>query len=377
MLHIITGPPCSGKSTYVREHAQPGDVRVDFDLIAQALGADVAHGSDGAIRDCAFKARNAVVRHLLEHADEVEAYIIHSDPADWQVEEYEKVGAEFVDLDTDLETCLERAEQDERPDGEADAIRDWFARHEKGNNMPKYKMAAGEASMPADGIVEGYASTFDREPDSYGDVIAPGAFADTLARWRETGKPIPLLYGHSTEDPEYNIGKVVEAYEDERGLFVRCEFDADNPKAQYVRKLVQQGRLYQFSFAYQVLDAGTVELESGIEAYELRKLDLFEVSLVQIPANQHAEVTEVKSGQPEVKAGRRNSKADEDELRRILDMANQIETIVQSLIGDEQDEPDPEPENKPEEPEEAKGEDSTAKAALAQLKDEADRLLRQ
>ena len=241
--------------------------------------------------------------------------------------------------------------------------------------MPKYKMAAGEASMPADGIVEGYASTFDREPDSYGDVIAPGAFADTLARWRETGKPIPLLYGHSTEDPEYNIGKVVEAYEDERGLFVRAEFDADNPKAQYVRKLVKEGRLYQFSFAYQVLDAGTVELEGGLEAYELRKLDIFEVSLVQIPANQHAEVVEVKAATPEVKSGRRNSKADEDELRRVLDMANQIETIVQSLIGDEQDEPEPEPEDKPEEPEGAKGEDSTAKAALAQLKDEADRLL--
>lgn len=240
--------------------------------------------------------------------------------------------------------------------------------------MPKYKMAAGEASMPADGIVEGYASTFDREPDSYGDVIAPGAFTDSLARWRESGKPIPLLYGHSTEDPEYNIGKVVEAYEDERGLFVRAEFDADNPKAQYVRKLVMEGRLYQFSFAYQVLDAGTVELESGIEAYELRKLDLFEVSLVQIPANQHAEVTEVKEGMPEVKLGRRNSKADEDELRRILDLANNIAATVQSLIGDEQDEPD-QPEDKPEEPEEAKGEDSTAKAALDALKDEAIDLL--
>ena len=254
--------------------------------------------------------------------------------------------------------------------------------------MPKYKMAAGAADMPADGIVEGYASTFDREPDSYGDVVAKGAFEDSLARWRESGKPIPLLYGHSTDDPEYNIGKVVDAYEDERGLFVRAEFDADNPKAQYVRKLVKEGRLYQFSFAYQVLDAGTVELEGGLEAYELRKLDIFEVSLVQIPANQHAEVTEVKSDPkcigevyvdivPRIKSGRRNSKADEDELRRVLDMATQIETIVQSLIGDEQDEPEPEPEDKPEEPEEAKGEDSTAKDALAQLKDEADRLLRQ
>ena len=243
--------------------------------------------------------------------------------------------------------------------------------------MPKYKSAEVGVQMPSDGIVEGYASTFDREPDSYGDVIAKGAFARTLSEWSQKGQPIPLLYGHNTDDPELNIGRVTEAYEDERGLHVRAEFDADNPKAQYVRKLVKEGRLYQFSFAYQVLDAGTVELDSGIEAYELRKLDIFEVSLVQIPANQHAEVVEVKAATSEVKSGRRNSKADEDELRRVLDMATQIETIVQSLIGDEQDEPEPEPEDKPEEPEEAKGEDSTAKAALAQLKDEADRLLRQ
>lgn len=240
--------------------------------------------------------------------------------------------------------------------------------------MPKYKMAAGAAEMPADGIVEGYAATFDRIPDSYGDVIKAGAFADTLKAWEESGKPIPLLYGHSTEDPEYNIGKVVEAHEDERGLFVRCEFDADNEKAQYVRKLVQEGRLYQFSFAYQVIDAGTVELEGGGEAYELRKLDLFEVSVVQVPANQRAVVTGVKSAPVEVKAGRRNSKADEDELRRILDLANTIAASVQSLIGDEQDEPD-QPEDKPEEPEGAKGEDSTAKAALTALKDEAIALL--
>lgn len=377
MLHIITGAPCSGKSTYVREHAKAGDVRVDFDVIAQALGSDVDHQAEGAVRECAFKARSAAINYLIEHADECEGWIIHSDPADWQREAYEKVGAEFIDLDVDMQTCLDRAVEDERPEGEADAIRDWFARHEKGTKMPMYKMASGEAAMPADGIVEGYASTFDREPDSYGDVVAKGAFEDSLARWRESGKPIPLLYGHSTDDPEYNIGKVIDAYEDERGLFVRAEFDADNPKAQYVRKLVKEGRLYQFSFAYQVLDAGTVELDSGLEAYELRKLDIFEVSLVQIPANQHAEVVEVKAATPEVKSGRRNSKADEDELRRVLDMANQIETIVQSLIGDEQDEPEPEPEDKPEEPEGAKGEDSTAKAALAQLKDEADRLLRQ
>ena len=65
--------------------------------------------------------------------------------------------------------------------------------------MTKTKAAPGAASMPAEGTVEGYAATFDRIPDAYGDVIKQGAFADTLKAWEESGKPIPLLYGHNTD----------------------------------------------------------------------------------------------------------------------------------------------------------------------------------
>ena len=226
--------------------------------------------------------------------------------------------------------------------------------------MAKFKSADFAAQMPADGTVEGYAATFDREPDSYGDVIAKGAFARTLTEWSQKEQPIPLLYGHNTEDPEMNIGKVTEAYEDERGLHVRAEFDADNPKAQYVRKLAKEGRLYQFSFAYSVRDAMETELDGGMRAYELRDLDLYEVSLVQIPANQHAVVTGIKSG-------RRNSKADADELRQIRALASQITQAINGLLADEDDadEPDggPEPEANAEEPTTANAEEQAAKDA--------------
>ncbi len=151
-------------------------------------------------------------------------------------------------------------------------------------------------NMTSGGTVAGYASTFDREPDSYGDVVKRGAFARTLAEWRRKGKPIPLLYGHNTDDPKHNIGHVVNAYEDTRGLFIEAEFDPDNELAQYARRLAQQGRVYQFSFAFSVRDQGAVTLADGTRANELRDLDLFEVSLTQIPANQHAVVTSVKSG---------------------------------------------------------------------------------
>ena len=196
------------------------------------------------------------------------------------------------------------------------------------------------------GTVTGYASTFDREPDCYGDVVAPGAFADTLKRWEslnEQGKYIPLLYGHNAQDPEYNIGRVIKAEEDERGLLVTAEFDKDNEKAQYVRKLVKEGRVYQFSFAFDVMEAGETTLENGVKANELRKLELFEVSIVQIPANQHATVEEIKDGAAQSKdnpnadgekAGRRNSKSDEDQLRKALGLLSEATEILNGLLAD-------------------------------------------
>lgn len=327
-LHIITGAPCSGKSTYVREHAKAGEVRVDFDALAQAFGSATPHGSTGDVRSVTFVARKAAIRWLLDN-DEAgkDAYIIHSSPSAEQMEAYKAAGAEFVALDTDLETCLARAEADNRPEGEADKIRAWFEGQKAAQGV---RTKAADLAMVADGIVEGYAATFDREPDSYGDVIARGAFSRTLSEWREKmgrGLFIPLLYGHATNDPEYNIGRVLDFKEDERGLWVRAEFDADNETAQKVRRLVAQGRLYQFSFAYSVRDAKVVDID-GFEANELRDLDLYEVSLVQIPANQHAEVTGIKSG-------RRNSAKDADALREIAEHARAIDSAIAELLEEQ------------------------------------------
>src|SRR5690606_1992710 len=87
---------------------------------------------------------------------------------------------------------------------------------------------------PDDGLAEGqfsaYASIFGNK-DSYGDVVLPGAFADDLKEWEESGNPIPLLFGHNMSDPDFNLGHVVQAVEDEKGLLVTAQLDLENPKA--------------------------------------------------------------------------------------------------------------------------------------------------
>lgn len=172
-----------------------------------------------------------------------------------------------------------------------------------------FELKAGE-----NGIVEGYASTWTKTPDSYGDIVIKGAFTETLKKRKATGHPFPLCFNH---DFGQIIGAVFEAEEDDYGLKISASF-LNTPAAQEKRELVKEGIVWQFSFAYSVLGAEQpTEEEKRQGIYQkLTKLDLYEVSLVPVPANQTAIVTEVKNDEDvEVKAGKRNSAKDEALIR--------------------------------------------------------------
>lgn len=220
------------------------------------------------------------------------------------------------------------------------------------------------------GSIEGYASTFVREPDSYGDVVKAGAFSRTLKEWEKSGRPIPFLWAHSMNDLSAFIGSA-KANEDSYGLHFVAEFDG-TPEAQRVRELYKDGRLSKFSFAYDVLEAGEITLEDGRKAHELRDLTIYEISAVTVPANDTAEVIEVKGREsvgsfffkwgetyeitPEgiydsdgilvygydkmpdparIKAGRRNSKADEDAIRQAISLLQGVLDADESDDGED------------------------------------------
>jgi len=146
------------------------------------------------------------------------------------------------------------------------------------------------------GTFVGYASTWTREPDSYGDVVAKGAFKDTLADWEKRGAPIPCLWGHRMDEPECFIGAVTAAEEDDHGLKVSVTLDLDNPKAAQTHRLMKASMVTQMSFAFDILDSGTVQVEDGVKARELRKVTLYEVSVVPVGANQDTSIEDVKGG---------------------------------------------------------------------------------
>lgn len=203
----------------------------------------------------------------------------------------------------------------------------------------KHFYKSSEIKADEFGMIAGYFSTYDKTPDSYGDIIEPGAFTETIKKRAESGHPFPLCFNH---DFSAVIGAVDSVKDTEKGPYIEAHF-LDTQLAQDVRKMLQSESIYQFSFAYDVLKARAPyeeEAKAGV-LNVLQELEVFEISVVTVPANQNAVVTEVKANTPETKSGRRNSKADEDVITDTIGQLDKCINALKSLIEDDGAEDNP------------------------------------
>jgi len=129
--------------------------------------------------------------------------------------------------------------------------------------------------------IEWYASTKDK--DRMNDVVEPTAFEETLKQYMTN--PIVLLQ-HDMDKP---IGTVTEASIDEKGLFIKAKITEDTDG---VFSKLKNGVLRTFSIGYSVKDYETIENVDSEGNYSytniIKMLELFEISLVSVPANPFA-----------------------------------------------------------------------------------------
>ena len=346
MITVVMGPSCSGKSTFIQEQKQPGDVVVDWDLMNQALGSDNPHDAPEDVKQVTFAARTAAIARIFDGIEK-DAWIIWHDLTDDKIREYGEQGVKFHVMDTPIGVCLERAREDGRPEGTEQRIREWFenppvipSEYEKEATVHTKNITVNIKS-PADsldeGVFTGYASVFGNR-DSYGDVVVKGAFEESLKDFGTGGANIPCYWSHQMSNPMMWIGKTLEAYEDDHGLFVKVQLDLDNPNAAQVHKMIKEKVVNQMSFAFDVLDYAFAESEEHGEYLELRKMKIHEVSVVQVGANQATELLDVKDRLTRLKAGRALSTKNEDQLRQAQSL---IEDVLSSI--DQADEKTAEP----------------------------------
>jgi HK97 family phage prohead protease len=145
--------------------------------------------------------------------------------------------------------------------------------------------------LETSGEFTGYASVFDNM-DWYGDVVRPGAFTKSIAKWKAQGKLPPLLWQHNSQCP---IGPHLDMYEDAKGLYVHAKLLVDDIQlAKEAYALLKAKVISGMSIGYDVAANGA-NYDGKTNVWNLVELDLWENSLATFPANEEAQVDEVKN----------------------------------------------------------------------------------
>lgn len=141
-----------------------------------------------------------------------------------------------------------------------------------------------DADVTEEGMIEGYASRFGVK-DSYDDIIVQGAFSDTLksARWPK------MLWQHDSQVP---IGRWDEIVEDKTGLRVTGHINLKTSAGKNAFEHILHKDVDGLSIGYLTKPEKTYT-KNNIRY--LGAVDLFEVSVVTIPADMGAQVDMVKA----------------------------------------------------------------------------------
>lgn len=151
-----------------------------------------------------------------------------------------------------------------------------------------YDCAFDVKAINDDGTFEGYGSVFGNV-DAYKEIVAKGAFTESLHSLKNQGRMPALLWQHRSGEP---IGVYTDMREDDTGLFVRGKLALKTARGAEAHELMKMKALSGLSIGF-VTREDSYDKVTGIRT--LNKVDLWECSIVTFPANDSARVSAVKN----------------------------------------------------------------------------------
>lgn len=142
--------------------------------------------------------------------------------------------------------------------------------------------------LKEDGSFSGYGSVFG-VVDAYGEVVAAGAFKESLARHKERGTMPALLWQH---DPRQPVGAYTKMEEDKKGLYVEGKLAMKTQRGAEAHELLSMHAVTGLSIGF-IPKAWEDDQDEGVRT--LTRIDLWETSIVTFPANEDAQIEAVRA----------------------------------------------------------------------------------
>lgn len=150
------------------------------------------------------------------------------------------------------------------------------------------------ADIKEDGSFRGYASLFNRKPDAHNDLVSKGAFLDTIAKGGRNESGIAMLWQHDVREIP---GVWASLQEDNKGLVSEGRLAINTGLGKDVHEIMKlAAELGTFKLGQSIgYDAVEYEVDEKKKIRDLKKVELWEISLVTFPAKIGATVLTVKS----------------------------------------------------------------------------------
>lgn len=139
-VYYVYGAPCSGKSTFVKDNMQVGDLVYDIDRLWQALSGQPEYIKPNSIKDVLFSVTRTVIDSInMRQGTWQNAWVIEGGAlVGDRKRRIETLGAESIFIDTDKETCLQRLTADESRQSVqsqwVEYINNWFDTYQPDND---------------------------------------------------------------------------------------------------------------------------------------------------------------------------------------------------------------------------------------------------
>lgn len=130
-VYLVYGSPLSGKTTWIADNMNAGDLVVDMDSIWTCISGQPRYSKPKRLTQCAFAVRDTLVDMIrTRHGNWLNAYLCGGYPL---VSERERLmrslGAREIFIDTPKDICLERFANSDRPSEYKRYITDWWERY--------------------------------------------------------------------------------------------------------------------------------------------------------------------------------------------------------------------------------------------------------